>query len=274
MAVVRIVTALVERAALRLANLQMCLHALLPALLPPDELMRLTRRYYDSSYRNIPARDLEHAYRWTLEPWEEGVIARHLHPRGRILVLGSGVGRESLALARCGFTVFGLDASFECLQVARRRAATTSTVAHFVQGDFSALPSHPGQFDAVLLCGVMYSAIPGRTRRLSYLKEFHRALRPGGKVVLNFLVSLDPSIGMQPRLGQAAMWLHRQFHANPEYQPGDSCTCGHFAHTFATLDEVRTELEHAGIELLDLNWQEGFAVLCRGTSTHQTIPVN
>lgn len=236
--------------------------------------MRLTRRYYDSSYRNISAHDLEHGHLWSLEPWEERVMARYVRPRGQILVLGSGVGRESLALAQSGFTVVGLDANFECLRVARQRAATIGAAAHFLQGDFSALPSRLGQFDAVLLCGVMYSAIPGRARRLFYLEAFRTALRPGGTIVVNFLVSLAHSIPHQPRLDHAAMWLHRRLYVNPEYESGDSCTSGHFTHTFATPDELRTELQHTGLEILELNWQEGFAVLSRETSHLRDIRAN
>jgi len=75
-------------------------------LLPPKELTRLIRNHYDDSYRNVAAHLPETCFKWTLENWEEDMLARHKMTSGTILVLGGGVGRESIALAQRGFFSF------------------------------------------------------------------------------------------------------------------------------------------------------------------------
>lgn len=65
-------------------------------MLPPKELSRLIRNHYDYSYQDVAARHPETCYKWTLESWEEDVIVRHKMTSGTVLVLGAGVGRESI----------------------------------------------------------------------------------------------------------------------------------------------------------------------------------
>ena len=66
----------VERIVKRLADLHQFLYGILPALLPPDRLERLTRRFYDRSYEQAGTYIPLTAYSWSLEPWEERVIAQ------------------------------------------------------------------------------------------------------------------------------------------------------------------------------------------------------
>lgn len=101
----------------------MVLYGLLPALLSPEELTRLTRAHYEKSYRRIVAESRPEASRWNLEGWEERVLTRHMAKIGTVLVLGAGFGRESIALAEQGYQVIGLDSNRDGLTVASRQAA-------------------------------------------------------------------------------------------------------------------------------------------------------
>src|SRR6266508_3866158 len=74
-----------------LANL---LNGLLPVLLSPAQLTGLVRNYYLPRYSDkfvppVPA--FESAY---LTPWEAEILDRYKIRSGRMLVLGSGWGRE------------------------------------------------------------------------------------------------------------------------------------------------------------------------------------
>jgi len=258
---VRAATALVEQTARYLAQVQVFLYGLLPALLSPDELHRLTRRYYDTSYRDIEHRYPESAHKWTLEPWEERVLSRSILERHTVLVLGAGVGRESIALAQRGCTVIGLDINRDGLMMARGRATRQGASPTFLQADFLAVPLHLRQVEAILLSGVMYSAIPGRRRRQNCLRQYCALLKPGGTIVLNFVVARWPETTMQRRVHTWAAWLRRLPWSNHESQPGDACTNGHFMHVFTDDVEFRHELEEAGLSLVELDWHEAYAVV-------------
>lgn len=236
------------------------LNGLLPAILSPRDLTHLIRGHYERSYIDAYARFSDDRYEWTLETWEEDVLVRHDIRSGHILVLGAGVGRESIALARWGLSVVGLDINREAVRTAARAAQRTTVPAAFVQADFLALPIRPHSFDYVLLSGIMYSSIPGRAHRQAWLKSLHAYLKDDGCIVLNFLVDRWPT--RSRRLVEAVNRLAVTLPgANKAYQPGDTCAQGHFLHAFQSEDEIRQELREAGVLVTDLAWSRGFAVV-------------
>ena len=242
-------------------RLAILLHSLLPALLSPADLMKLIKDHYDTSYAHTAPQFTTDVYEWALESWEQEVVQRHSIASGRILVLGAGVGREAIALAKRGLSVVGLDVNGVALQVATKTAQTSGVPAQFVQADFLHLPFTPAHFRYVIMSGIMYSSIPGRAQRQAWLANLLRHLAPEGLVILNFLIDHPPPSRIQ-RIGRA---INRVLvalpGANRAYQPGDSCAQGHFLHAFQDESEIREELEEAGVQTHELNWRRGFAVV-------------
>jgi len=128
-----------EKMAGLLFRIQQLLTGTLPVLLSPTELTELIRNHYDDNYKDVAAHSPETCYKWALESWEEDVLARHKIKSGTILVLGAGVGRESIALAQRGFTVVGLDINRESLGVASQQASPRETF-HFPTSSGHAIP--------------------------------------------------------------------------------------------------------------------------------------
>lgn len=245
----------------RLSGFQMVLHGILPALLPPETLIRLTRTHYEKHYRTLTAESLPEAVRWGLEGWEEQVVAHHMTTIGTVLVLGAGFGRESIALAERGYQVVGLDSNRDGLIVAVRQAAALGLRAPLVQADFLALPILPFRLEYLLLSGVMYSSIPGRQRRQAWIRSLRPSLKQGGKTILNFLAVREPETHTFRVIRTWTSRLLRLPGSNRDYQPGDYCSQGHFMHLFTDEQEIRSELTEAGASILELNWREGFAVI-------------
>ena len=96
--------------------------------------------------------------------------------QGKILVLGTGIGRESIALAKRGLHVVGLDISHAALRMAAQITRTAGVPIAFVQANFLALPAHPAQFDYILLPSIMYSSILSR----SWAAAGHECALPQG----------------------------------------------------------------------------------------------
>lgn len=79
-----------------------------------------------------------------------------------VLDLGCGPGASSLALARAGAAVTGLDVSADLLAVARARAAAAGFAIPFVEADAGEAPP-PGPFDAMFSrFGCMFFDAPER----------------------------------------------------------------------------------------------------------------
>lgn len=235
----------------------------LPALMPAAEMDRLVRVHYVSHYASEfdevgGAPEPAH-----LTAWECLMLDRHKIDAGRMLVLGSGWGRESIALARRGLRVAGLDINHLALRQAGRLARGESLTAAFQQGSYLALPYRPGSFDCVLLSCNMYSAIPGTRQRQAWLRSALELLKAEGKVVVSFLPRDRRVSRLRAWSDRFNQWLGRLPGANHEYQAGDICYDFHFLHEFQDRQELQDEVARAGASVIEINWDLGYAVLGR-----------
>jgi SAM-dependent methyltransferase len=122
-----------------------------------------------------------------------GVLA----PGRRILDLACGGGRHSLAMARGGAVVTGLDLGPEAIAAARQRAQRAGLSIEFLQEDIRCL-AYEAAFDAVTCIFGCFTEMP-RSQAQDVLQRLSRSLRPGGQLVLDvyaphFFAALD---GMQ-----------------------------------------------------------------------------
>ena len=242
------------------------LTGMLPAILPPAALTKLIRTHYDRSYDDTYFRFTGAQQEWPLEQWEKDVLARHHILSGKLLVLGTGTGRESIALAKRGFYVIGLDISRSALRMAAHIARTAGVPVTFVQANFLALPAHPAHFDYILLPSIMYSSIPSRNWRQAWLRQVTSLLAPKGLAVLQFLVDSTPPTRTKRVCQTINQWLTRLPGTNCLYQPGDTCSEGHFLHAFQSEQELRQELSESGVVLQELNWHGQYLVVAASSA--------
>lgn len=96
----------------------------------------------------------------------------------RVVEIGCGAGRMTMALARVFGEVHAVDISAEMLRIARQRLAGVSNVVfHNNNGmDLRDLPSE--QFDFALSF-IVFQHIPSKAVIESYVAEAHRVLKPG-----------------------------------------------------------------------------------------------
>jgi ubiquinone/menaquinone biosynthesis C-methylase UbiE len=108
----------------------------------------------------------------------------HLAPRPgmRVLDLGCGRGEVLLACARAGAEVAGIDYAEAAVAISRDTLADVPG-AEVVEGDVTALPWPDGSFDAVLSGDVIEHLVPADGEAM--LREAHRVLRPGGRLVVH-----------------------------------------------------------------------------------------
>ena len=116
------------------------------------------------------------------------VIARlagpdRLRPGAAVLDLGCGHGRIANRLAGHGVDVTGLDVSTVFLDHARADAAARGVDVRYLEGDMRALP-WTADFDVVVNWATAFGYFDDDTNR-GVLAQVHRALRPGGLLVMD-----------------------------------------------------------------------------------------
>lgn len=194
---------------------------------------------------------------------DDRVIARGLNERekallaaiplrsGSALVLGSGGGREAIALAKDGFSVTAVDylpAMVEATLANARKAGVT--VSGSVQ-EISGLELPAASFDLAWLSAGMYSCVPTRKRRVNMLRRIASALKPGGYFATQMIwrECLSPQ-GKAGGVRRVIAWLAL---GNVHFEPGDRIwNDREFMHIFFDKNVVRAELEEGGFDLVQL----------------------
>ncbi|MDC7219277.1 MAG: methyltransferase domain-containing protein [Spirochaetales bacterium] len=130
----------------------------------------------------------------------------------RILDLGGGPGRYTVALAELGYKVNLADLSEELLVEARKRIAERglSRVESVLQLNAVDLGVFEDEaFDVVLLMGPLYH-LTDENERISCVKEVYRVLKKGGLVVASYIPYLAGSIGIIDRLFNAPKQVNKE----------------------------------------------------------------
>lgn len=104
--------------------------------------------------------------------------ARTLPKGARVLDLGAGIGRHTLALAQMGFDVVAFDAAPESLAAIRQAATAADLSVEVVQGLMTDLSFPAASFDHVLSWNVIYHGDEAVVTRS--IAEIARVLKPGG----------------------------------------------------------------------------------------------
>ncbi|MET8573215.1 class I SAM-dependent methyltransferase [Streptomyces sp. NPDC005012] len=174
-------------------------------------------RFYADRSRGVPffvARPDESLASWL----DDGAVT--LGARGRALDLGCGAGRNTLLLARHGFTVDAVDLSPKALAWARERAedAGAGSVA-FHRADAFALTERDldGPYDLIYDSGCFHHLPPHR--RVSYLAFLDRFLAPGGAFGLSCFAVGSENSGSE--LSDLDLYREARLHGGVAYGADD-----------------------------------------------------
>lgn len=118
-----------------------------------------------------------------LWPAEEVLAVDFVPDAARVLDLGCGAGRASVALAEIGLEVVGIDLSETMVVTAREQARLAGVEVEFRAMNAMDLSFADGSFDVALFSYNGIELVPGRAGKRRVFDEVLRVLRPGGRFI-------------------------------------------------------------------------------------------
>jgi SAM-dependent methyltransferase len=146
---------------------------------------------------------------------------------GRVLELGCGTGRITLALMRLGLDIVGIDRSLPMLQVLRRKAATACARPPALAAMDMGRPGFAGPFAAILCPFSAFTYLIAEDDRDRALAAIRNALAATAHFVLDVFIP-DPRVetgaggeifDYRRRLADGT-WLERRKTVTPDPGPG------------------------------------------------------
>jgi hypothetical protein len=218
----------------------------------------------DAFYRKRENYRSEEHNRRGLFPWEAEAVREHFADARRLLVVGAGGGREVVALAGMGYDVLG----FEC------NSALVDAAQHILAGvrlpgsasiellDRDQLPEPGDSLDGAIVGWSTYMLIPGRDRRVDFLRGLRTRLVDDGPLLISFFTRPANTARLRG-IVRIANSIRRLRRGTP-VEMGDELA-PNFVHRF-TLEEVEQELAEAGFRGVALApegpgpYESGYAV--------------
>jgi adenylylsulfate kinase-like enzyme/SAM-dependent methyltransferase len=197
-----------------------------------------------------PPRDVDHGRgaHWDSfyaqhEPPEEPssfavAVAATLEPRGRLLEVGCGNGRDAAYFARSGIDVVAIDVSEAAIERCRRRYDLEGLSLH--AGDILALPASERDFDVVYSRFCLHAMTPSEED--AFVAEAAARLAPDGRLLIEARSINDP-------LARKGEVLSRTERIHGHYR------------RFIVPAELEAKLEAAGLEVRELVETAGVARL-------------
>jgi SAM-dependent methyltransferase len=184
--------------------------------------------------------------------WEEELVARFVNPDDDVLLVGSGPGRDLIALAGKGYRVMGVEPARRAIATARHHLEKRGLCADIIEGFFEDV-ALPRRFDVILFSYCCYSFIPGSRRRIAALRKAGGHLTAGGRILVSYLS--EPS--GHPALIQCARFAATVSGSDWRPERGDTVhpvhptlPLFHYEHAFRP-GEIDSEVVAAGLRLTD-----------------------
>jgi SAM-dependent methyltransferase len=183
-----------------------------------------------------------------LTRWEREMVARFIGPDDDVLMIGSGPGRDLIALVGLGYRVTAIEPARRAIATCRNQLEKRGLSAEIIEG-FIEDVALPRRFDVIIFSGCCYNFIPESRRRIAALRKAGDALTARGRILVSFMTA--PS--GHPMLIRLARFAATMTRSDWHPEPGDivlpvdpARPLFHYEHPF-TPGEIEAEAAAAGL---------------------------
>lgn len=138
----------------------------------------------ERTWEEFSARDADIAA--GLTRWEAQMIARFVTRDDDVLLVGSGPGRDLVALTGLGYRVTAVEPARRAIATCRRQLEMRNLSADIIEGFFEDV-ALPRRFDVIIFSGCCYNFIPQSARRIAALRKAGEHLTAPGRILVNYM---------------------------------------------------------------------------------------
>ena len=143
-------------------------------------------RFFKGDYLRVYGHTLQQD-RTDLET-QFAIHALNVQPNQRVLDLCCGQGRHSIALAKTGVDVTGVDLSEEMLAIAASEADKAGVTLNLRRADMRQLPiDFENRFDAIINMFSSFGYLESESDDQQVLHQAAKVLKPGGRLMMDLL---------------------------------------------------------------------------------------
>ena len=201
-----------------------------------------------------------------LEEWEEYFLTKYMNNKGKVLNIGCGAGREAIALTKLGFEVTGIDISEHMIKTAKEESESYNLNINFDVCSVMDIDKYESsKFDYIIFTRALYSYIPGQYLRIEVLKKAKELLKDNGFLTISGYIVKEIAISnlLRRKIISKIYGLKNKaekgdFMVDAVSPASSQGTC--FCHFFASMDEIRNEIEKTGLKVIEL-WKENIWIL-------------
>jgi SAM-dependent methyltransferase len=182
--------------------------------------------------------------------WEEELIARFVKPDDRVLLVGSGPGRDFIPVVAKGYRVTGVEPVRRAIATARQQLERRGLSAEIIEGFFEEVALQ-GPFDVIIFSHCCYSFIPQSRRRIAALRKAGDHLTEGGRIIISYMTEQSG----HPLLMRFARWAAtvsgsdwRPEHGDVLHAVDTARPLFHYEHAFRP-GEIDAEASDAGLRV-------------------------
>jgi hypothetical protein len=212
--------------------------------LDSEDLAAVMPRSYE---RSVMYNGLEHN-QTGLFAWERDAIGRFFLPGSRILVPACGGGREIVALHALGFQVDGFDCTPSLLETSRRLSQEFDIPCNIAFCPPNEIPPSLMPHSGIIIGWTAYTLIPGRDRRIGFLRKLRELLPLDAPLLVSFWVRNEASWD-EGRVLRLTKWIRSSRGQGGELlELGDHLTDRGYHHYFFE-EDIEAEFKAGGFRL-------------------------
>lgn len=210
-------------------------------------------QYFDTyPFNESEEIDLSRETQLGLEPWERQIEQQHLTGKENLIVIAAGGNRELVGFQELGYNAVGIEYGIGLCEASEQALIASGNQPSIVHADRFLISGAADSYDAAFIARKYLSHVHDRTVRVKFLQNIRNVLSQDAILACGYYTREHDGLAFRAQalvanalgklLGRTDQTVETGDHLDPDTP---------LYHHHYTLDEVRSELQEAGFEVVD-----------------------